>query len=386
VQATQTQMVQMEKMRAIGELASGVAHDFNNALMAILGYTVLAEESLDSPEELAGHLAIIRKAADDASTTVKRLQKFAKQRVQAHGEAADVNAIVKDVVDMTRPRWKDAAQKAGQIYDVSIEVQPVSRIMAEPSGLREVLVNLIHNALNAMPEGGKLTLSTRAVGTDRVEICVADSGTGMSPEVAARIFDPFFTTRGVEGTGMGLAVSWTIIQRYGGIIELDTAPGKGTRFMLRFPAADEQAVAKPPPSGGPPPARVSGTRALVVDDEPFVASVLNTILSRHGYRVVAVHSAQAALECLKEEGDDPFRVLLTDHGMPGMTGLELVAEVKQLRPSLPVLLLTGWGESVLQTHIADVFPDAILGKPINQTDLVDAIGRVVAQVEPAPAN
>jgi signal transduction histidine kinase/ActR/RegA family two-component response regulator len=384
VQATQTQMVQMEKMRAIGELASGVAHDFNNALMAILGYTELAEESLDSPEELAEQLAIIRKSAEDASTTVERLQQFAKQRVTAHGKPTDVNAVVKDVVNMTKPRWKDAAQKEGRIYEVSFVPQPVPPIMAEESGLREVLVNLIHNALNAMPQGGKLTFSTRPCGDDHVEICVADSGIGMTPEVAARIFDPFFTTRGVEGMGLGLAVSWTIIQRYGGTIEVDSAPGRGTRFMLRFPVGDPDQIEAARPVAGVP-TRVTGARALVVDDEPFVASVLTTILTRHGYRVVAVHSAKAALECLDEEADDPFRVVRTDHGMPGLTGLQLVAEIKRRRPTLPVLLLTGWGESVLQTHIADVFPDAILGKPINQTDLVDAIGRVVKAAEPQPA-
>ena len=377
VQSTQTQMVQMEKMRAIGELASGVAHDFNNALMAILGYTELAEESLDSPEELAEQLAVIRKAAEDASSTVKRLQQFAKQRVKSHGELVDVNGIVKDVVDLTKPRWRDAAHKEGRNYKVALDLKPVSSIIAEPSGLREVLVNLVHNSLNAMPDGGNLTLSTQQFGENQVEICVTDDGVGMTPEIAARIFDPFFTTRGVEGTGLGLAVSWTIIQRLSGVIELDTEPGKGTRFMLRFPAADGAAAPAAPRRIGPS-VRGAGTRALVVDDEPFVASVVTTILTRHGYRVVAAHSGKAALECLEQEGDDPFGVVLTDHGMPGLTGLQLTAEIKRRRPSLPVLLLTGWGESILQTHITDVLPDAVLGKPINQTDLIDAIARAIA--------
>jgi len=377
VQATQLQMVQVEKMRAIGELASGVAHDFNNALMAILGYTELAEDSLDSPEDLAKQLAIIRKSAEDASATVERLQRFAKQKVKAHGELTDVNTIVEDVIDMTRPRWKDSAQREGRIYEVSADLHPVPPIIAEPSGLREVMVNLIHNALNAMPTGGKLVLSTYAYGTDQVEISIEDNGIGMSPEVAARVFDPFFTTRGVEGTGLGLAVSWTIVQRYGGFIELDTAPGKGARFMLRFPVADaSQVELRQTPERLQTP-HVTGARALVVDDEPFVASVLMTILTRHGYEVVAVHSGKAALECLEEKGGAPFDVVLSDHGMPDLTGLQLVAEIKRLYPNLPVLLLTGWGESVLDTHIADVFPDAVLGKPINQLDLVDAIARVL---------
>jgi CheY-like chemotaxis protein len=278
---------------------------------------------------------------------------------------------------MTRPRWKDAAQKEGRVYEVRTVLEPVPPIMAETSGLREVLLNIIHNALNAMPGGGKLTLSTRPNGPDSVEICIEDTGVGMTPEVSARIFDPFFTTRGVEGTGLGLAVSWTIIQRYGGTVDVDSSPGKGTRFFLRFPVGEAETSDSEAARAAPERAHVAGTRALVVDDEPFVASVLTTILTRHGYRVDAVHSALSALQCLDEEGDDPYRVVLTDHGMPGRTGLELVAEVKSRRPDLPVLLLTGWGESVLKTHVADVVPDAVLAKPINQADLVDAIARVL---------
>ncbi|HLJ57692.1 MAG TPA: ATP-binding protein, partial [Chthonomonadaceae bacterium] len=381
LKATQNQMVQMEKIRAIGELASGVAHDFNNALMAILGYTEMAEESLDSPDELAGHLSIIRTAAEDAKTTVRRLQEFAKQRARAHGEPVDVNAIVKDVIDLTRPRWRDGAQKEGRAYTVTMQVQPVPAILAEPSGMREVLVNLVYNALNAMPNGGDLVLSTQPYGDKHVEICVADTGIGMTPEVAARIFDPFFTTRGVEGTGLGLSVSWTIIQRFGGKIELDTAPGKGTRFMLRFPTIDAASSGQDAPRNGTAPERVDGKRALIVDDEPLVASVLTTILTRHGYRVVSAHSANAALGCLEDDEGDRFDVVLSDHGMPGTTGLELLAEIKRRRPDLPVVLLTGWGESILQVQITDVKPDAVLGKPINQADLIDAMAQVLRRAE-----
>jgi CheY-like chemotaxis protein/anti-sigma regulatory factor (Ser/Thr protein kinase) len=243
--------------------------------------------------------------------------------------------------------------------------------------MREVLVNLVYNALNAMPEGGDLMLSTRPYSDTQVEICVADTGVGMTPEVAARIFDPFFTTRGVEGTGLGLSVSWRIIQRFGGKIELDTAPGKGTRFMLRFPTADSAQSKQPAARNGTAPERGDGKRALVVDDEPMVASVLTTILARNGYRVVSAHSAKAALDCLQDDDGDRFDVVLSDHGMPGMTGLELLAEVKRRRPELPVVLLTGWGESILQVQITDVQPDAVLGKPINQADLVDAMAQVL---------
>jgi PAS domain S-box-containing protein len=375
VRDTQTQMVQMEKMRAVGELASGIAHDFNNALMAILGYTELAEDDLDDPQALTTHLSIIKKAAFDASATVQRLQRFARQRAATHGVATDLNEVVRDVVEMTRPRWRDAAQKEGRTYEVQTVTEPLPLIMGEPSGLREVLVNMIYNAFHAMPDGGKLTLNTRRHGTDQVEVEVADTGVGMTPEVVGRIFDPFFTTRGVEGTGLGLAVSWTIIQRHGGTILVESESGIGSRFTVRIPvglveaAVDRSAAA-------PAVTEANGTGVLVVDDEPIVAGVLRSILGRQGFRVSVAGNATEALERLQREGAS-IQLMLTDHGMPGMNGLQLIAETKRLYPQLPVLLLTGWGETVLQTHVATVLPDAVLAKPINQSDLLAAVKRVL---------
>jgi PAS domain S-box-containing protein len=376
VRATQTQMVQMEKMRAVGELASGIAHDFNNALMAIMGYTELAEEDLDNPQALASHLGIIKKAAQDASSTVQRLQRFARQRVATHGVATDLNEVVHDVVEMTRPRWRDTAQKEGRTYEVQIVTAPLPPVMGEPSGLREVLVNMIYNAFDAMPEGGKLTLTTRLHGPDQVEVEVADTGIGMTPDIVQRIFDPFFTTRGVEGTGLGLAVSWTIIQRHGGVILVDSAPGRGTRFIVRIPIGQIETNAD---SVTPPQKQIgaeSEINILIVDDEPIIAGVLRSILSRHGFRVTVAQNAREALERLRQEGMS-FRMVLTDHGMPGMNGLQLVAETKRLYPDLPVLLLTGWGETVLQNHVAEALPDAVLGKPINQSDLLEVVIRMM---------
>jgi PAS domain S-box-containing protein len=376
VRTTQSQMLQMEKMRAVGELASGVAHDFNNALMAILGYTELAEDDIEDPQALTAHLAIIKKAAQDASSTVQRLQRFARQRVATHGEPTDLNAVVKDVVELTRPRWRDAAQKEGSLYEVRTVLMPLPPIMGEPSGLREVLMNIVYNALNAMPHGGRLTLTTRRHGAEEVEVEIADTGIGMAPEVADRIFEPFFTTRGVEGSGLGLAVSWTIVQRHGGHIAVESVPGQGARFFVRLPVGLLEQSPRQPSTRRP--AELAEVSVLVVDDEPIVASVLTSILSRRGLRVTAVNSAREALECLRQEGD-AFRLILTDHGMPGMTGLQLIAETKRLYPQLPVLLLTGWGETVLQNHTAEALPDEVLGKPINQSDLLDAVHRVLNQ-------
>lgn len=380
VRSTQSQMLQMEKMRAVGELAQGIAHDINNALMAVLGYTELAEDDLDSPEALASHLATIKKAALDASSTVQRLNRFAKRGIATHGANTDINEVVKDVIQMTRPRWRDAAYKEGNSYQIETNLQPIPAILGEPSGLREVLINIVHNALNAMPHGGKLTLSTRTRSDEEVEIEIADTGSGMTPEVMSRIFDPFFTTRGVEGTGLGLAVSWTIIQRHGGSIHVESEPDQGTRFFIRLPISLNDA---PPPVFSTPlplPAVVAGIPVLVVDDEPIVSGVLSSILGRHGYRVTTANSATEALEKLNGPDAD-FRIVMTDHGMPGMNGLQLIAAIKRTHPDLPVLLLTGWGETVLENNVVEAMPDAVLGKPINQSDLLEALSKI-KQIEP----
>ena len=378
VRATQAQMVQMEKMRAVGELAQGVAHDINNALTAVLGYTELAEDDLEQPETLAQHLATIKKAALDASSTVQRLNRFAKQGVSKQGDYTDINEVVTDVVQMTRPRWRNAAQKEGRSYVVDTRLADLPPIVGDSSGLREVLMNLIHNALNAMPEGGNLTLCTRACSETEVEIEVIDTGMGMTPEVMSRIFDPFFTTRGVEGTGLGLAVSWGIVQRHGGTIHVESEPGKGTHFFIRLPVSLVERKTPVPILTPTMPANAPGTRILVVDDEPIVAGVLNSILGRHGYRVTVVNSAYEALEKLRAPDAD-FEMVTTDHGMSGMNGLQLIAEIKRTHPHLPVLLLTGWGESVLQTNVPEAMPDAVMGKPINQTDLLETLSKLTSE-------
>src|SRR3954470_20997973 len=266
------QYAQIEKLSALGELASGVAHDFNNTLAGILGRAQLLLSTKD-PEKMESGLQLIIKTAKDGAKTIKRIQDFARQRRDHDFQPVSVDQLLLDVREITRPRWKSRAESEG--VHISLELQLGSdeaRVMGDESELREVLVNLVFNAVDAMPQGGTLTLSTRE-SAGGVEIAVADTGTGMPEDVRSRVFDPFFTTKGKAGMGLGLAVSYGIVRRHEGGFEVESEVGKGTTFRLRLPAP--AAGAKPEPAAEAPaialvPQRPGSTRVLVVDDEENV--------------------------------------------------------------------------------------------------------------------
>src|SRR5690242_12721744 len=229
------QFSQMEKLSALGELASGVAHDFNNTLAGILGRAQLLQRTTD-PEKIKRGLDIIIKTAEDGAKTVKRIQDFARQRRDHNFELVSVDQILTDASEITRPRWKNCAEAASIHIALDRQIQSHAMVMGDDSELREVLVNMVFNAIDAMPEGGTLRLATE-VANDSVVITIADTGVGMYPEVRSKIFDPFFTTKGKAGLGLGLAVSFGIIRRHGGNIEVESHYGKGTEFRITLPVA-----------------------------------------------------------------------------------------------------------------------------------------------------
>ncbi|HET8780926.1 MAG TPA: HAMP domain-containing sensor histidine kinase, partial [Pyrinomonadaceae bacterium] len=229
------QFSQMEKLSALGELASGVAHDFNNTLAGILGRAQLLQRTND-PEKIQRGLDIIIKTAEDGAKTVKRIQDFARQRRDHDFELVSVDQILLDASEITRPRWKNCAEASNIHITVDLQIGSNAMVMGDDSELREVLVNMVFNAIDAMPEGGTLTLSTSMV-DQSVVIKIIDTGIGMYPEVRSRIFDPFFTTKGKAGLGLGLAVSFGIIRRHGGNIEVESQYGSGTEFRLTLPVA-----------------------------------------------------------------------------------------------------------------------------------------------------
>src|SRR4026208_2429775 len=278
----------MEKPSALGELASGVAHDFNNTLAGILGRAQLLQRT-DDPEKITRGLEIIIKTAEDGAKTVKRIQDFARQRRDHNFELVSVDQIMMDASEITRPRWKNCAEASNIHITVDLQIGSSAMVMGDDSELREVLVNMVFNAIDAMPEGGTLSLTTSTAG-DSVIISVIDTGVGMYPEVRSKIFDPFFTTKGKAGLGLGLAVSFGIIARHGGTLDVDSIYGEGTEFRITLPLAsigtDALPALKPqltPSTGNLVRLQEKPqTRMLVVDDEDFVRELLQDMLEAEG--------------------------------------------------------------------------------------------------------
>ena len=357
------QYSQIEKMSALGELASGVAHDFNNTLAGILGRAQLLLTTNDA-EKLEAGLKIIIKTAKDGAKTIKRIQDFARQRRAHDFQPVSVDQLLLDVSEITRPRWKDRAEAANVHISLELQIRSNGLVLGDDAELREVLVNMVFNAVDAMPQGGTLTLATHDV-DGQIEISVSDTGTGMSDDVRSRIFNPFFTTKGKTGMGLGLAVSYGIIRRHDGTIEVESEVGHGTTFRLKLPTA--RGTSKPvrgtaeltaPISIAPQ--RSQRARFLVVDDEEHVRELLRDILARDGHEVVLAQTGHEALaRCSETEFDGVF----TDLGLPGMSGWELARALRERHAHLPLAVVTGWGEAVGSHEQAAAGVDWVVTKP-----------------------
>jgi PAS domain S-box-containing protein len=355
-----------EKMRSLGQLSAGVAHNFNNALTAILGRTQLLLRQV-TDERQRRNLLVIETAAQDAAEIVRRVQTFARRSATAGFGRVRLSKIVSDTVQLTRTRWEDDARAAGVRYDVHFfdESGGDDQIVASSSELREVFVNLILNAVDAMPGGGQLTLRQRAE-ADALVVEVTDTGAGIPEELRERVFEPFFTTKGPQGSGLGLSVSYGIVRRHGGTLEVESAPGRGTTFRLRLPRrAGEDAALSSGRTPGPPALRV-----LVVDDEPAVREVLSDILRELKQEVTAAGSGQEALDVLAARG---FDLLITDLSMPDMDGLTLAERARQLDPRLLVALATGYAQNVPPDALRPGRVDSIINKPFQFVDVESAL-------------
>jgi len=379
-------LVRSEKLRALGEMASGVAHDFNNVLGAILARTQLLRAAAKDGD-LADELGIVERAALDGAATVRRLQDFTRVRTDRTSQPVDLTAVVEDCLSLTRGRWRDEAARKGQRYELVTQLAPVPPVAGQASELREALTNVILNALDAMPEGGTLTLLTHADAAGDVQVEVRDTGHGMSEEVRARIFDPFFTTKGVRGVGLGLSVVYGIVQRHGGRIEIDSLPGAGTVMRLVLPAMAEAEVERARErsrsestdrlslvalrgggAGGPV------LRVLVIDDEPAVRSLLRDLLCAVGHAVVEAANGREGLEHI--ERGERFDLVLTDLGMPEISGWDVARAVAESPTPPPVILVTGWGIQLDDRTLAASRVAAVVAKPFTLEDVLGAVERV----------
>lgn len=382
------QFSQVEKLSALGELASGVAHDFNNTLAGILGRAQLLTRTND-PEKIKRGLEIIIKAAEDGANTVKRIQDFARQRKDHDFQLVAVDQILFDVSEITRPRWKDSAEASNIHIALSLEIRSKTHVMGDESELRDVLVNMVFNAIDAMPEGGQLVLRVEAI-DDKVVIVVSDSGTGMSADVRSRIFDPFFTTKGKTGMGLGLAVSFGIIRRHEGTIQVESEVGKGTTFSIVLPAAKVKAneiapsVNKQISAAEPTPVLASQPEEnqpvmLVVDDEEPVRELLRDILEAQGCRVYLAPGGREALALFDAR---QFDGIFTDVGMPGMSGWELAQEIRSQNEVIPIAVVTGWGEAVGSNKQKEAGVNWVVTKPFT-TERIGELAHAIRNMSAA---
>ena len=380
------QFSQVEKLSALGELASGVAHDFNNTLAGILGRAQLLQRTSDA-EKIKRGLDIIIKTAEDGAKTVKRIQDFARQRRDHDFELVSIDQILMDASEITRPRWKNCAEASNIHITLDLQIGSDALVMGDDSELREVLVNMVFNAIDAMPEGGTLSLSSRTV-NESVILKVVDSGVGMYPEVRSRIFDPFFTTKGKAGLGLGLAVSFGIIRRHGGTIEVESQYGRGTEFRITLPlaklaekgvAAVEQAASEVttslPPALSLPPQERGRMRLLVVDDEDFVRDLLGEMLEGEHCDVYLAGGGSEALSVFREM---EFDGVFTDVGMPGMSGWELAREIRQINTRVPIAVITGWGEAVGSKEQRAAGVNWVVAKPFTADRIAELVHEIAA--------
>ncbi len=357
------QLLRTEKLAALGTMAGGVAHDFNNMLMRILGNTQLLMLHV-SDETIRSRLKNIDSAVQDAAQTLKRLQTFAGKNGEAQGHASAVNVkeVLDDVVELTRPRWKNSLEKHGFTIDLGLDAASDCVVRVSASDLREALANIILNAVDAMPTGGGLTIRTGCQG-ESVWIEVSDTGLGMPEEVIRRVFDPFFSTKGVGNSGLGLSVAWNLITRHGGNIEVTSQPGQGSTFRIWLPRAQDEA--KLTSTIRVSPEAMSG-RVLLVDDDQEILRLLRDMIRMSGHRVTATADAEEAMELIEKE---EFDLVVSDMGMPVVSGWEIAKKVKNRSPLVPVILITGWGTQYEEEDLTRHGIDLVLSKPLGYEKL-----------------
>jgi PAS domain S-box-containing protein len=360
---------QADKLRALGQLASGVAHDFNNALAAILGRTQLMTRQI-TDGKVKRNLDIIQTAAEDAAATVRRIQTFARQNTDKQFELLNVANLLRDSIEITRTRWENEALMRGLNITVELKTNGDFYIAGQASELREVFINLIVNAVDAMPKGGRMLISCHER-DGKIVLRFKDNGTGMSEEVRERIFEPFYTTKGMQGTGLGLAVSYGIIERHDGSISVTSEIGKGTTFEIELPIVEyTKAVVKETPGF----IEMPSLHILVIDDEDFVRDTLADMLEALGHKVVAVDGGASAFN---EMSKQHFDIVFTDLSMPQIDGWEVAHFIRSQWNDTSIVMVTGYGAGVQSPNGEADLIDGVIGKPFDFDQVNETISQVM---------
>jgi len=369
----QERMIEQERLRALGQIASGIAHDINNALVPIQGFAEILIEHNDPVVRDAAE--VIFKSANDIAATVQRMREFYRMRSSEDVlEPVDLNAICKDALMMTKPKWFNMPREKGIVIETKLELaENLPPVMGIPSEIRQAIINLIINAVDAMPEGGTLTIRTyrRDKGGRAwaiVEVC--DTGIGMDEETKRRAIEPFFTTKGEKGSGLGLAAVYGTVQRHEGFMEIDSALGEGTTVRLWLPSNVAQIFELPP-------GEVPSLKLLVIDDEPSVRETIALLLRKDGHLVLTAADGEEGLEMfqLAQIQGNPFNVVITDLGMPRMDGLTVARKIKAISPDTPVILLSGWGFRIRSEEVKEAI-DLVLTKPATYQQIRRALSQI----------
>ncbi|MFA6002131.1 MAG: PAS domain S-box protein [Thermoleophilia bacterium] len=387
------QLSQSEKIRALGEMAGGVAHDFNNFLTVILGNTQLMLSQInggDGDQEFRESLESVQRAAADAAETVRRIQEFTRVRTARSFTIVDVKRVILNSIDIARPRWHDEAKARGAKIEIVASIDRTPPVNANESELTEVFTNLIINAADALPGDGRITVTTDTEpGGEWVLVIVSDTGEGMDEEVKKRVFEPFFSTKGVGGSGLGLSVAYGIVNRHGGDIMVESKPGDGTRFVVRLPVAtmaelngagEHLESAEPAAAAEVESGLVRTGKLLVVDDEPMVRKLLGDMIHSMAHNFEVAEDGEQALAIFDAAVDagEPFDLVLTDLGMPGMSGWDVVDAIKQRSPETPVVLITGWGDQLDAQKMRESGVESVIAKPFRVEDIVRTLAKAIS--------
>ncbi|PWU15822.1 MAG: hybrid sensor histidine kinase/response regulator [Verrucomicrobia bacterium] len=383
---TQQAVMQQDRLRALGQMASGIAHDINNALAPVVGFSqMVLQHEPDLSQNAIKQLTYIRTAGEDIAHIVARLREFYRRREEREPvHPVDLNRLVEQVIEMTRPRWRDIPQGKGIMVEVQTQLTSgLPAILGLESELREALTNLILNALDAMPNGGQVLIGTRLSPLPHVEqdgstyaiLEVADNGIGMDTETRQRCLEPFFSTKGTRGTGLGLAMVYGVMERHEGRIEINSQLGQGTSIQLFLPLPRKAKVLGQNPEEilPPPPLRI-----LCIDDEPLLRELLKEVLEADGHTVQTADGGQTGIDAFRvaAERNRSFDVIITDLGMPFVDGRQVAKTLKAESPRTPIVMLTGWGAFMRADGDIPEHVDGLLSKPPRVRELREILGRL----------